>query len=175
MATARSTPAQPGGQNINNMQAAVDQNTTTNRMYAPNDPNHTLIDYDAVGNQTKDYYDWNGTRVYDAENRMATASNGVTDGYSYDGGGKRVRRNIAGAETWQVYGLGGELIAEYAANASSASPQKEYGYRNGQLLISAAAAQSQQSTENVVWTGAANVTVNSNSITKSAGTADLCG
>ena|SRR5207253_502723 len=34
---------------------------------------------------------------------------------------------------------GGELLAEYAANASASSPQKEYGYRNGQLLITAAA------------------------------------
>src|SRR5205807_2023649 len=27
------------------------------------------------------------------------------------------------------------LLTEYAANAPPASPQKEYGYRNGQLLI----------------------------------------
>jgi RHS repeat-associated protein len=40
-------------------------------------------------------------------------------------------------ETWLVYGLGGELIGEYAANASAASPQKEYGYRNGALLVTA--------------------------------------
>jgi len=40
-------------------------------------------------------------------------------------------------ETWQVHGLGGELIAEYSANASASSPQKEYGYRNGQLLVTA--------------------------------------
>jgi len=26
-------------------------------------------------------------------------------------------------------------VAEYAANASASSPQKEYGYRNGQLLV----------------------------------------
>ena len=36
--------------------------------------------------------------------------------------------------------MDGELLAEYAANASAASPQKEYGYRNGQLLITADAA-----------------------------------
>src|SRR5882672_12706831 len=29
------------------------------------------------------------------------------------------------------------MLAEYAANAAPASPQKEYGYRNGQLLITA--------------------------------------
>ncbi len=33
--------------------------------------------------------------------------------------------------------MDGELLAEYAANASPAGPQKEYGYRNGQLLITA--------------------------------------
>jgi dipeptidyl aminopeptidase/acylaminoacyl peptidase len=42
-------------------------------------------------------------------------------------------------ETWQVYGIDGELLAEYAPNASPSSPQKEYGYRNGQLLIIATA------------------------------------
>jgi filamentous hemagglutinin len=55
--------------------------------------------------------------------------------------GNGVRRTVGGqpsaVTTWQVYGLGGELLAEYAANASVATPQKEYGYRNGQLLITA--------------------------------------
>ncbi len=57
--------------------------------------------------------------------------------YTYDGNGYRVRRSVNNQETWQVYGLGGELLAEYAANASATTPQKEYGYRNGQLLITA--------------------------------------
>src|SRR5205823_11307639 len=43
---------------------------------------------------------------------------------------------------WQVYGIGGELIAVYAANVAPSSAQKEYGYRNGQLLITATAASS---------------------------------
>src|SRR5260370_33904231 len=60
--------------------------------------------------------------------------------YAYDGDGHRVRRVVNGTETWQVYGLGGELLAEYAANASPSSPQKEFGYRNGELLITAEAA-----------------------------------
>lgn len=55
--------------------------------------------------------------------------------YTYDGSGQRIRRNVSGAETWQVYGLGGELLAEYSANDPATTPQKEYGYRNGQLLI----------------------------------------
>jgi RHS repeat-associated protein len=57
--------------------------------------------------------------------------------YTYDASGQRVRRNVNGVETWAIYGLGGELLAEYAASAAPASPQKEYGYRNGQLLITA--------------------------------------
>src|SRR6202040_1881748 len=52
-------------------------------------------------------------------------------------GGQRVKRSVNGVETWQVYGLGGELLAEYAARAEATSPQKEYGDRNGQLLITA--------------------------------------
>jgi hypothetical protein len=43
----------------------------------------------------------------------------------------------AALQTWQVYGFGGELLAEYPLDGDPASPQKEYGYRNGQLLISA--------------------------------------
>ncbi|HKZ78753.1 MAG TPA: RHS repeat-associated core domain-containing protein, partial [Pyrinomonadaceae bacterium] len=38
---------------------------------------------------------------------------------------------------WQLYGFEGELLAEYAANGAAGSPQKEYGYRNGQLLVTA--------------------------------------
>jgi len=53
----------------------------------------------------------------------------------YDAEGQRVRRVVGGVETWQVYGLGGELIAEYAPGASQSSPQKEYGYRGGERLI----------------------------------------
>jgi len=70
---------------------------------------------------------------------MSSASDSAshTSIYSYDGEGRRVKRNLSGTETWQVYGLGGELLAEYAANTPAASPLKEYGYRNGQLLITA--------------------------------------
>ena len=46
-----------------------------------------------------------------------------------------MRRNINGVETWQIYGFDGELVAEYAASAAAVVPQKEYGYRGGELLI----------------------------------------
>jgi RHS repeat-associated protein len=51
----------------------------------------------------------------------------------------RRKLNVTEAETWQIYGMDGELLAEYAQNASYLTPQKEYGYRNGQLLITAEA------------------------------------
>ncbi|MGH9874933.1 MAG: RHS repeat-associated core domain-containing protein [Pyrinomonadaceae bacterium] len=101
--------------------------------------------YDAAGNLTTDTYSAAAvTRAYDAENRMTSetqANNNVVGSYGYNADGQRVRRTVAGqpsaVETWQVYGMDGELLAEYAANAAAVSPQKEYGYRNGQLLISA--------------------------------------
>src|SRR5437588_215869 len=57
--------------------------------------------------------------------------------YTYDADGHRVRRNTGGGEVWQVYGMGGELLAEYAAAASPSQPQVEYGYRSGELLVTA--------------------------------------
>jgi RHS repeat-associated protein len=95
--------------------------------------NGVAMSYDAAGNQIND---GSGQRTYDAENRMLTATNGgVGSSYTYDADGRRVRRIVGGVETWQVYGIGGELLAEYAAGAAPSAPQKEYGYRNGQLLV----------------------------------------
>jgi RHS repeat-associated protein len=96
------------------------------------------MDYDAAGNLTNDTYTGQGQRKYDASNRMTQAwAGGQWQTYIYDGNGRRVRRNVNGQETWQVYGIGGELLAEYAANASPTSPKKEHGYRAGELLVTA--------------------------------------
>jgi RHS repeat-associated protein len=110
--------------------------TSTNRLTAPG--GYTMS-YDAAGNLNFDNSDGiGGSRTYDAENHMQQAwANSQWQTYTYDGDGHRVKRNVNGTETWQVYGIGGELIAEYATNASPTSPQKEYGYRNGQLLVTA--------------------------------------
>ena len=109
--------------------------TSTNRLTAP--AGYTM-GYDSAGNLTNDTYTGQSQRTYDAENRMKQAwANGQWQAYTYDGDGRRAKRNVNGSETWQVYGLGGELIAEYTANASPSTPQKEYGYRNGQLLVTA--------------------------------------
>ena len=65
---------------------------------------------------------------------------GRTSSYAYDAGGRRVSRAVAGvAAVWHVYGIGGELLAEYAQNAAPTQPQKEYGYRGGELLVQATA------------------------------------
>ncbi len=109
--------------------------TTANRLTAPG--GYTMS-YDSAGNLTTDTYTGEGTRTFDAENRMKQAwANSQWQTYTYDGNGQRVKRNVNGTETSQVYGVGGELLAEYAANGAPSSPQKEYGYRNGQLLITA--------------------------------------
>lgn len=129
------------GAGINNKN--FEKHDYTNRLYAPGDlalPDASRqIRYDAAGNQIKDTYSGYGTAVFDGDNRITTitdASAGSTT-YAYSADGQRVRRTIVGVETWQVHGFNGELVAEYAASGSPASPQKEYGYRNGQLLITA--------------------------------------
>jgi RHS repeat-associated protein len=111
----------------------VDVNT--NRLTPPNG---FIMNYDNDGNLIFDNYTGQGARNYDAENRMTASAGTPAASYVYDGAGHRVKRIVGAAETWQVYGMGGELIAEYGSNASSSSPQKEYGYRSGQLLIAAA-------------------------------------
>jgi RHS repeat-associated protein len=121
---------------------------TTNRLTAPTGYSMT---YDNAGYLTYDNYQGGagggGTRVYDAEGRMTSAQfvsgQQQTAFYSYNAEGQRVRRQMgAGGEVWQVYGVGGELVAEYAAGAAYTSPQKEYGYRGKELLVTAGVDQS---------------------------------
>jgi RHS repeat-associated protein len=122
--------------------------TSNNRLGVPSGQSGTMS-YDSAGNLTTDTYSASAvTRTYDAENRMTQetqASSYVAGTYSYDGDGRRMKRNIGSVETWQVYGLGGELLAEYAANGDDSTPQKEYGYRNGQLLVTVTCAASGES------------------------------
>src|SRR5258705_520569 len=106
------------------------------------------------------------------------ANSFLAGSYTYNADGQRVRRTVGGqpsaVTTWQVYGIGGELLAEYAANAAPASPQKEYGYRNGQLLITAEPPTGQPpplTVQNVSWTNvSSNIQVTGNSIQKTSGT-----
>jgi RHS repeat-associated protein len=111
-------------------------NTANNRF--------TELNYDAAGNVSGEKLNL-GNRMeykYDAENHVVAAGiNIVTSGtaptsrYFYDAAGKRTRKVVSGVETWFVYGIDGELVAEYNANGAVGSPQKEYGYRSGQLLV----------------------------------------
>ena len=128
---------------INRQQFEVE--TATNRLMAPGDLSRSMTQrqmrYDASGNLVYDSYTGTGARTYDAENRMtsATDNSSQTSSYIYDADGRRVRRSTANqGEVWQVYGMEGELLAEYAAQVSPSIPKKEYGYRSGQLLLTAA-------------------------------------
>ncbi|MFY9619573.1 MAG: RHS repeat-associated core domain-containing protein [Pyrinomonadaceae bacterium] len=127
------------GTGINNL--AFEVETATNRLLAPGDlglpDTSRRMQYDPAGNLKTDTYTGQGGRTYDAENRMITSAGTSPAIYAYDAAGHRVKRIVGTTETWQVYGLSGELIAEYAADNAAATPQKEYGYRNGELLITA--------------------------------------
>jgi RHS repeat-associated protein len=113
----------------------------SNRLYAVGDngrePLAKLMRYDAAGNLSFDGYTGAGGRTYDAENRMTSAYDSTSnwDYYTYDADGRRVKRKIANEEWWQVYGMDGELLAEYRADAAPYLPSKEYGYRGGELLV----------------------------------------
>jgi RHS repeat-associated protein len=107
--------------------------SSTNRLIAPAGYNYG---YDNAGNQTNDNYTGAGTRNYDAENRLTSAgTTGSPAAYTYDADGRRIKRNVNGVETWQAYGLDGELLAEYAAGAAPFLVSTEYGYRGGELLV----------------------------------------
>jgi len=152
--------AQTWGTGINAKQFAVD--TTTNRLAVPTGQSG-VMSYDNAGNLISDTYTGAGTRTYDAENRMTTAADysNQTSRYTYDADGKRTRRQVASSqEEWQIHGFDGELLAEYPANAPASSPEKEYGYRNGQLLVTA--------------TGRFNVALAANGAVATASSAHTC-
>ncbi|HEX6718014.1 MAG TPA: RHS repeat-associated core domain-containing protein [Pyrinomonadaceae bacterium] len=125
------------GTGINNKQ--FERNVgNKNQLGVPSGQAGVMI-YDTAGNLTTDTYTGAGGRTYDAENKMTSArgGNNQDQSYMYDANGHRIKRRVDGVETWQVYGFGGELLAEYGANAPASNPQKEYAYRNGELLITA--------------------------------------
>jgi YD repeat-containing protein len=138
---------QTWGAGINNK--SFDKEDATNRLYAAGDlglaENLRQIRYDAAGNQIKDTYTGYGSATFDADNRITAIQDNLAGWsyYTYNADGQRVRRKINNQESWQIYGMDGELLAEYPANGAVASPQKEYGYRNGQLLITASSSQRQ--------------------------------
>jgi len=128
--------AQTWGAGINTKQFTV--NTTTNRLGVPAGQSGAMT-YDAAGNLTTDSYSGYGSMTFDANNRIVAAQDSFASWsyYTYNADGQRIKRKINNQETWQIFGIDGELLAEYPANGATASPQKEYGYRDGQLLITA--------------------------------------
>ncbi len=131
---------------VNNKVFQVEE--ATNRLKAV----EGLLEYDAAGNVIRDTASGPvmsrfrdlvtrmspGERRYDGENRMtdAAGNNGLSR-YTYDANGRRVKRVTNGEEWWYVYGIQGELVAEYRANVPPEAPAKEYGHRGGELLVAA--------------------------------------
>jgi RHS repeat-associated protein len=119
---------------------------TTNRLLVPSGETGTMT-YDAMGQLIKDTYTrsgmGNGERTYDADGRMISAQvNGSnqTENAIYDAGGKRVLvKNPGGTSSTRfVYGIDGELVAEYASsNFAAGSPTVEYAYRGGEVIVEA--------------------------------------
>jgi RHS repeat-associated protein len=86
-----------------------------------------------VGNLTQDGLK---TMSYDANNKLVgVTSGGGTASYQYNVHGSRISKTVNSVTTWHIYGLEGELVAEYPAYGAVGSPQKEYGYRGGQMLV----------------------------------------
>ncbi len=128
---------QSSSANINKQLFTV--NTANNRLGVPSGQSGQM-NYDVSGNLTTDTYSRaDTTRTYDGDDRLVanTDTSNQMSRYTYDAVGRRVRRNVNNQETWQVYGIGAELLAEYTANAAATSVQKEYGYRGGGLLVTA--------------------------------------
>jgi YD repeat-containing protein len=102
--TIRQANTGAAGINKNDFTANVDNK---NRLGVPARQSGTMT-YDPPGNLTTDTYSAVAvTRAYDAENRMASetqANSYLAGSYTYNADGQRVRRNVDGNETWQVYG-----------------------------------------------------------------------
>lgn len=129
--------------NANNKQYTV--TAGTNRLSVPSGQSGTMA-YDAAGNLTTDTYTrsgmGSGTRSYDADGRMIKADVATSqfEEHVYDASGKRVKvtSNVSGRpEVWYVYGIDGELIAEYSGTFTATSPSAEYGWREGEPLVEA--------------------------------------
>jgi len=93
-------------------------NTSNNRI--------TGASYDSAGNLLND---GSHAYTYDAENKIAKVDN--VSAYIYDGEGQRLRK-LVGENLRFIYGIGGQLIAEFSG--SSGSLQKEYIYGASGLL-----------------------------------------
>ncbi|MGH9930407.1 MAG: hypothetical protein ACREA9_14445 [Pyrinomonadaceae bacterium] len=105
-------PAKTFGAGINNKNFTV--NAANNRLGVPGGQSGTMH-YDNAGNLDIDTYSGSAlARAYDAENRMTSetqANSNEAGRYTYNADGSRIKRNVNGVETWQVYGMDGELLS----------------------------------------------------------------
>jgi len=83
--------------------------------------------YDSSGNLTNI---GNQAYAFDAENKISKVDN--VSAYVYDGEGQRVRK-LVGENTRFVYGIGGQLVAEF--DGSSGNLKKEYVYGSSLITI----------------------------------------
>jgi len=82
--------------------------------------------YDAAGNLLSDTVH---SYTFDAENKISKVDNVAA--YVYDGAGHRVKK-LVGENTRFVYGIGGELIAEF--DGATGNLKKEYVYGGATLI-----------------------------------------
>ncbi len=95
----------------------TDYNANTNRLIQIGT---RVPEYDAAGNLTKDTESPANVFEYDGENRLVKFNNGAAS-YGYDGEGRRVKKVSGTKTTWFVYNAAGQLVAEYANPAPTAS------------------------------------------------------
>lgn len=100
--------------------AALTFNTSNNRITTSG------FTYDNSGNVTADP---SNSYTFDGENKILKLNSATA--YAYDGDGKRVRK-LVGENTRFIYGINGELLAEYSG--STGDIQKEYIYGASGLL-----------------------------------------
>jgi RHS repeat-associated protein len=105
---------------------SVTVSTTTNQITG------SPYAYDANGNMTND---GNNALIYDAENRVLSATNGGASGtYTYDGNSLRVKKASGSTTTIYIFS-GSKVVAEYDNGAAPSSPSREYIYSGGALLV----------------------------------------
>jgi hypothetical protein len=135
----------PSSYNVGNKQFSV--TTANNRLGVPAGQPGTMS-FDGNGNLTVDSYTrpvGAGTRVFDADDRTISTdiANGGVQYDVYNAVGNRVKvsgttsPNVWRPETWYVYGIDGELLAEYESNYTATAPVVEYANRGGEALVEA--------------------------------------
>lgn len=94
--------------------------TTSNRLLSTTNPARTF-GYDNAGNTTSDTGGY--TSTYNLANRLTTLTKGgVTNTYSYDANGQRVRKYSAAGTSSTVifvYDQGGQLLGEYSSTGAA--------------------------------------------------------